>query len=114
MTSSFPRSIKVEFDDRKPGDEFLPEPGYVYCFIQKHYSTPKQEVWFSANQGQTIVGRSRTVAHHPTFAGGLIRFNREVEAARRDLLKALTADGWQILGGEHDCRRTTLRKPAPP
>ncbi len=89
----------------------MADPKYIYCVIRKDYDMRKHEVWFTAHEGNRIVGRSRTVAHRLTFLGSLIRFDRNLEAAYQAFIRTLAESGWEPVDGEQNGCLQTLRKP---
>jgi hypothetical protein len=74
----------------------------------------RHSVWFTAHQGPQIIARSRTVAQRQTFLGSLIRFDRDIEAAYADFIRALVEDGWETAEMDQAGRIRTLRKVAGP
>ena len=86
------------------------DPNYDYCVIRKNYDMQKQQVWFCAQDGQSVVGRSRLLAHRGTFLGDLKRFDRDLEAAYDAFILTLLDGGWEPVGGGHEEPVTRFRR----
>jgi hypothetical protein len=100
--SSGPPAHERGLSSREQETRDQSDPDYDSCVILKKYDMRKQEVWFSAQEGQTVVGRSRAVAHRRTFLGDLKRFDRDLEAAYDSLVETLLRSGWEPLGGDQE------------
>jgi dihydrodipicolinate reductase len=107
-----PHERGVSSREQKTGD--AADLNYEYCVIRKNYDMGKHEVWFTAHQGQRIVGRSRTAAHRQIFLGGLIRFNRDVEEVYGAFLQTMARNGWEPVGTGQKGYVKTFRKLAAP
>jgi hypothetical protein len=92
------------------------DPNYEYCVIRKKYDLRQKQVWFAAQRGQTVVGRSREVTHRRTFLGSLRNFEQRTEEAYYDLVISLLENGWEPLGGpqQNSPMMFRRRKQTPP
>jgi hypothetical protein len=70
------------------------DPHHEYCVLVRNHDLRSGRVWFTATDRRTVVGRSRVIARRRVVSGELERFNREVEAARQDLIQSLQKNGW--------------------
>ena len=87
------------------------DPNYDYCLVRKNYDLPTQQVWFTAQQGQTMIGRSRVLAKKGGLFGNLKRFDRETDAAHDAFVQTLLDNGWEPVGSYQPGSAQVFRRP---
>jgi hypothetical protein len=76
------------------------ESDYEYCVIRRNYDMRHGQVWFTAQTGRRLIGRSRLCDHGSIVVGALKRFDRDAEGAYDELVRTLLDNGWEPVGDD--------------